>query len=281
LHERRLEIEGRFSKLPTSQEDLQFRKKALQQKIDSLDKEAFQQGVQVQSYFAIIAALQKWIDDNRGKSRWSPDDEKEFLARVQREYDTVAEFDKDLDEIRKQLAAEKQTVDTSVSGEDAIRVQYADLLKREHEVVASAEGRLVGDASETLRLAHQIRSQIQAMQARVDTAKGILRGEVAKKGQQMREKIRAEQGLLDGYGQQVVAVSADARQLVGRIAFDSFRHVYQQFYDLVLKADVGIVDVAFTRKQDNTQAIQKLAGQKDKELKQLDDEFKEVLKDVD
>ena len=52
-------------------------------------------------------------------------------------------------------------------------------------------------------------------------------------------------------------------------------------YDLVLKADVGVVDVAFTRKQDKTLEIQKLANQKDRELKQLDNEFKEVLKDVD
>jgi hypothetical protein len=44
---------------------------------------------------------------------------------------------------------------------------------------------------------------------------------------------------------------------------------------------VGVVDVAFQRKQDKTGAIQKLAGQKDRELKALDEEFQEVLKDVE
>ena len=66
-----------------------------------------------------------------------------------------------------------------------------------------------------------------------------------------------------------------------RIAFDSFKRVRRQFYDLVLKADVGMVDVAWTKKQDDTNKIQDLSKQKDKELKGLDDEFKEVLKDVD
>ena len=55
----------------------------------------------------------------------------------------------------------------------------------------------------------------------------------------------------------------------------------KSFYNLVLKADVGVVDVSFQRKQDKTSEIQKLAGQKDRELRQLDEEFKEVLKDVD
>jgi predicted transcriptional regulator len=42
-----------------------------------------------------------------------------------------------------------------------------------------------------------------------------------------------------------------------------------------------VVDVSFQRKQDKTSSIQKLAAQKDRELKQLDEEFREVLKDVD
>ena len=91
----------------------------------------------------------------------------------------------------------------------------------------------------------------------------------------------AEQRLIETYSQETDAVTGETRNLVGRIAFDSFRRVRQSFYDLVLKADVGVVDVAFQRKQDKTAQIQKLAAQKDHELKQLDEEFKEVLKDVE
>ena len=90
-----------------------------------------------------------------------------------------------------------------------------------------------------------------------------------------------EQQLLAEYQSNVGSVSTGARDLVGRIAFDSFKRVRQQFYDLVLKANVGNVDVSFTRKQDKTQQIQKMAAEKDRELRELDGEFKEVLKDVD
>jgi len=67
---------------------------------------------------------------------------------------------------------------------------------------------------------------------------------------------------------------------VGHIAFESIQKVRRQFYDLVLKADVGLVDVAFTRKQDKTTEIQKLSSQKDDELQSLETEFKEVLEDA-
>jgi tetratricopeptide (TPR) repeat protein len=275
------ELAGRFSKLPTTQEELANRRATLQQKITSLDREAFQQGVTVQSYFAIIAALQKWLEDNKSGGRWTADDEKVFESRVQEEYDAATELQKQLEAVRKKLAGEKDTADTTVSGEDAIRAQYAALLAQEHDILMHVEGAVGPEAKDVIRRAHDVRSRMAGLQQRVDIAKQALRDQVLERGKQIREKIHTEQTLLEGYGQQVVAVSGDARQLVGRIAFDSFKRVYQQFYDLVLKADVGIVDVAFTRKQDNTNAIQKLSAQKDHELKQLDDEFKEVLKDVD
>jgi hypothetical protein len=43
---------------------------------------------------------------------------------------------------------------------------------------------------------------------------------------------------------------------------------------------VGLVDVAFTRKQDKTTEIQKLSSQKDDELQSLEAEFTEVLEDA-
>ena len=44
---------------------------------------------------------------------------------------------------------------------------------------------------------------------------------------------------------------------------------------------MGVVDTAFTKKQATTTGIQKVASQKEEELRALDEEFRPVLKDVD
>jgi hypothetical protein len=49
---------------------------------------------------------------------------------------------------------------------------------------------------------------------------------------------------------------------------------------LIQKADVGLVDIAFTRKQKKTSEIQQLATQKDQELRALEKDFKEILQDA-
>jgi len=49
----------------------------------------------------------------------------------------------------------------------------------------------------------------------------------------------------------------------------------------VLKADVGIVDVAWSRKRERLDKIQLLSQQKATELQQLDGDFKTLLREVD
>ncbi|HET9555270.1 MAG TPA: hypothetical protein VFP50_20055, partial [Anaeromyxobacteraceae bacterium] len=89
-----------------------------------------------------------------------------------------------------------------------------------------------------------------------------------------RDELAREQGGLDG-------VAGDSNEVLGRVAFRSFSAVRAQFYKLVLKADVGIVDVAWSRKRERLDRIQALSAQKSNELETLDREFKLVLREVE
>jgi hypothetical protein len=246
-----------------------------------VDKLAFKLGYELQSLNAVKAAMEKWLDDTRPQRRNTPEEEKAFSEQLRQEGEALSGHQRELDELRQQLAVERSSADASIAGEDALRSQYTEQLRGQHALLGAAEGRLGPDAGKVLARAHEIRNDLAGLRERVTTAKGVLRDQLARRGRQIREKVQSEQALLAGYTQGVASVSGDARHLVGQIAFDSFKRVKRQFHDLVLKADVGVVDVAFTRKQDKTSEIQKIASQKDREIKALDEEFKEVLKDVD
>jgi tetratricopeptide (TPR) repeat protein len=275
------ELQQRFATVPTTQAEVEARKRRMQERVDVTDREAFKLGYELQSLSAVLVAIRKWMDDNRAERRSTPEDEKAFQARLQQEVEVLDGLGKELGDLRAELAQERASADAYLTGEEAIRQDYVSALRRQHQLLAAAEGRMTDQAQRTLERAHQIRAELDGLRGRVGAAKGVLRDQLARRGRQLREKVLAEQALLAGYSADVSQVSGDARNLVGRIAFDSFKRVRQQFYELVLKANVGTVDVAFTRKQDKTSQIQKMSGEKDRELRALDDEFKEVLKDVD
>jgi len=58
-----------------------------------------------------------------------------------------------------------------------------------------------------------------------------------------------------------------------------FTKVADKFYDLVVKSDVGIIDVAWGLKDQKTQSVNKLTNQKNAEMKALDDDFRKVLEE--
>ncbi len=268
--------------LPTSNTAVASRRQAMQERVDVLDKEAFRLGYELQSMNAVLAAVQKWVVDTRGQRGGTAADEKAFQERVRTEQQSAAALEKEIEAVRAELRDARAKVDTSLAGEEQLRAEVTSIESQAHQVIAQAEGRLTDSTALALiARAHATRLRLDAIAQRNEVAKVALQNRVRKKGDEIRDKVVAEQLLLQQYDGDVTRASGEARQLVGRIAFDSFRRVRGQFYDLVLKADVGVVDVAFTRKRDKTSDIQKEAAQKDRELKALDEEFKEVLKDVD
>ena len=58
-----------------------------------------------------------------------------------------------------------------------------------------------------------------------------------------------------------------------------FTKVADKFYDLVVRSDVGIIDVAWGLKDQKTGTVNKLTNQKNSELKALDDDFRKVLEE--
>ncbi|HEY0881823.1 MAG TPA: hypothetical protein VGD87_09840, partial [Archangium sp.] len=275
------ELKKRIDTLPTTSEQVRARKERIQAQIDALDRQAFQLGIVIQSQQAQLTAIRKFVDDTRAQRKDKPEDEKAFLEKVTMEQRGLDGITASLDELRAQLLSERNNADKAVGGEGLLKQEYAQLLEQERLLLVNNRQGLGGDAQKVLLRADVVRADTTAVRERVSRSKTIVRERVAQKAQKLREQVLLEQQLLEGYRTETVAVTGETRNLVGRIAFDSFKRVRQSFYELVLKADVGVVDVAFQRKQDKTGNIQKLASQKDRELKQLDDEFKEVLKDVD
>ncbi len=277
-------LKARIETLPTTKEQVTERKTRIQGAIDALEKQAFQLSIEAQSQAAQLVAVRKYVDDTRIQRKGGPtatEDEKAFLERVTNEQNGIDATLAEIDDLRKRLAAERNNADKAVSGEDALRKQYTGVLDQERVIYNQLRAGLPDDSRRLLGRIDVVRADADALKDRVNRAKGTIRERVQRRAQKLRDQVLAEATLLEGFSKDTDAITGETRNLVGRIAFDSFRRVQKSFYDLVLKADVGVVDVSFQRKQDKTAEIQKKSASKDRELKQLEDEFKDVLKDVD
>jgi tetratricopeptide (TPR) repeat protein len=276
----RQELEPQFRSLPKTQDEVARHRAHYREVLARIEKDVYSLQVQVDGFNAALNAIEKWVADTRSSRQGDPNDDRQFLAQVRGTRQDTADINDLIGTIRKSLK-EEQLRSGNVSADEAVRARYQTALDKEHQILDKAQSQLGADGQAAAARVSTIEHRLEADKARVAEAKAALQASVALKAEAIRKEVEAERDKLRGYAGEVDTVSSDARNLVGRITYDSFKRVKKQFDDLVLKADVGLVDVAWTKKQDDTTKIQNLSKQKDRELKSLDDEFKEVLKDVD
>ena len=53
--------------------------------------------------------------------------------------------------------------------------------------------------------------------------------------------------------------------------------IRRRFYDLVMRADVGKIDVAWAKREDHRLRIDALTRERAREIQALDDEFRDVM----
>lgn len=273
-------LEPQFRSLPKTQDEVAQHRAHYREVLSKVDKEIYGLQVQVDGINAALNAIEKWVGDTRASRQSDPNDERQFLAQVRASRQEAADIGEALASVRKSVK-EEQLRSGNVSADEVVRSRYQAALDKEHQILAKAQSQLGPEAQTVEARVGSLEKRLESDRARVADAKAALQASVAAKAEAIRRQVEAERDKLRGYAGEVDTVSSDARNLVGRITYDSFKRVKKQFDDLVLKADVGLVDVAWTKKQDDTNKIQNLSKQKDRELKSLDDEFKEVLKDVD
>ena len=158
----------------------------------------------------------------------------------------------------------------------ALRGRYARVLAEEREETRKLRalttvGALPADALDRLHAA------IDSLGKRTEEARALLGSRIDAQAAEMKRQVIQEVSQLEAFQQRSLANATGARGLIGSIAYESFRKVLSRFYDAMIKAEVGLVDIAWTRKQKFTEQIQDLSSQKDGELKELELDFREAL----
>ena len=175
-HEERLELgqiqaqlsadRARLGALPTTPAELTARRARMQDRLDAMDREAFRLGTDLQSMNAMLVATQKWVADTRESRRDGPEDEKQFTERLVSEQRSLKALEQEVGKLRGQLLADRGLVDTTLSGEDAIRKEMAAASSRARGILSGVEPRATGDAAQFVRRSTDLRAQIATLEQR-------------------------------------------------------------------------------------------------------------------
>jgi tetratricopeptide (TPR) repeat protein len=277
----RAALEPRFERLPSTPAAAAERLAVVRTRIDAADRETFRLGLAVEGAFAAIRGCEAWIEGHRVQLAPYPAD-RAGLADELRAHRSIAEgYEAELEALRRELAAARDAADgvQALGGGARVRAEYLEALEREWGALEAAGGRRVAPA--LFERADAARERLERVRARARTHAQAALAEATRRSAEVRAQLGADRAALAAQDAALDGIQASSKDLLGRIALRSLADVREQFHRLVLHADVGLVDVAWSRKRSRAERIQQLAVQKDAAVEQLDREYRAIAREVD
>jgi hypothetical protein len=100
---------------------------------------------------------------------------------------------------------------------------------------------------------------------------------LAQQTAEFRAALDAERANVERQEQELVAQEARTSRLLSEVAYDSVLEVRDRFGELSLRANLGIIDVAWREKEDLTDMIESLYDDQRQRLQVLEADFAEIL----
>ncbi|BDG02542.1 tetratricopeptide repeat protein [Anaeromyxobacter oryzae] len=283
VHADRVALGRRLSALPRSAADVRSRAERLRGALDALEGEGFRLSYQLDDAKAAITGAEAWLEQHRAEIAADAEARTEFTGELRKHRAVVEGYEAELRALRQDVAlARDAAAGTDALAEEAtLRSAYAALAARELELLEAHRGGADAGALAALDRAGALAERLAAVRKRAEAAAARVAADATRHAGELRDRIAKEKLAIAGHAEALAAVQGDTKDLVGKIAYQSFSRVRGQFYRLVLKADVGLVDVAWARKRVRLEKIQQLSQQKGEELKQLEDDYRDLLREVD
>lgn len=282
--ERRQKLALMILQLPTTEEEYQARRARMVARVTELERLTGQMRVDIDFMRTVLNGLTYSLTKARDVLDLEPGEETETLGRIEQDLRVVEQLEALRLSLESELESQRASVAAQAAGgelEERLRTDYKRQLLETQTLVNQALARIGTAEQQLLKRIGKDRLEIETLQTQLAAVRDTLREKAVARLEEYRTKVTQERENIEGYQREVAKKDGATRQLLGRIANDSFGRVARQFYELVLKGDVGLIDVAWARKRDRTDRITQLARDKQAELQELESRFREVRSDAD
>jgi tetratricopeptide (TPR) repeat protein len=227
---------------------------------DKIDDSAQEVETAVMSMQAMAVALRIYAP-------YLPDVDRQ---KLQAEIDSVTKearaIEDELADIRKEVVLGKDLApvgDQDLMAARALRRQLIAALDAEHRNLGGRGGAQADQAARISASLEQADQQIDGL-----VGSGL---------EDVKRILAEERKNIAEYRQLLAEYEREARTVGSEVLGFSFKAVKDKLYDIVVRSDVGNVDVAWSQREDTDDDLKRLNLARARDLKQLRDEFKFVL----
>ena len=237
-----------------------------QEGYDALDAQAIDIAGAIDSAQAVAVSLRKYETDAvpamADDKRTHLDSELDAAGRE------AQEIEDELHAVQREISLGKD-----LAGLGDQQIAQARTMRAQVRAAEDAEQRAIsshGRGSPALDRAARLTLQLDALDQQIDQS-------ITAGLEHIKTQLVAEKQTLAAYKAELSEHEKTAHELGKSVLGQSFQNVKTKLDDIVTRTDVGSVDVAWSQKEDTDDDIKRMNLAKSRELKQLRDEFKDII----
>lgn len=222
-----------------------------------------------------LMAIEKHLNERQFAEsgvRLSPESETELRKEIAAEkislqavYDELAGLSREIDiETRKLGAGDNASV-----AEQGMKTQLRQAIEREAELYDRIGQRVGGNVATRYRGLVGVRERSDQLLTRMGSLLALMDAEVRRKTAELLVVVDTELNHLGNYRAEAEGLAADGDDISTRHGMDFFLASLQRMGQVVLDAEVGLLDVVWARKTEQTAALQRLNEDRGRRLKGL------------
>ncbi|MBC7795212.1 MAG: hypothetical protein H7Z43_16025 [Clostridia bacterium] len=270
-------IDAEYRALPQRRDELESRITEREEAIDDQGKRVFRAGFDLESMRTQVRALNAWYGKH---GRDLPTIDRESLReRIDQQTAEIDALEKEQKSLASEVTVERKRVALTAreAREITVRDRYEELLAKERDIFEKGTPNINASGRATFEQIQQQRDRMSRFTAELGLTFAAVAREMDQRSGDLKSKVLKERLTLDELRDVTKLTRVDAEGAVGDVAHQTVAKVAAKFEDLVLRADVGVVDVAWQLKEQQTAEINRRVTEQRRELEVLDAEFREVL----
>lgn len=268
----RRKLEEALRGMPKDSKDFSSRDEELLGGFRGLKRDLSELEVQLLGMDARIVATERFLEDTIDE-RENPQGAEAMHAELSAQRRAVALYREEIAEYRTMIEAGRIQVgvgDARYQRDARLREEYNELVERERSLMARAGIRRDPQLESMFTRVGSVEQQLQRRDAQID-------GVVDERTAELRKALDAETTNVQGYRERLAELEQETEEVVGGVTYASFASVRHRFYDLVLRADVGKIDVSWAQREEHRMRVELLTRERAREIRALDDEFREIM----
>jgi tetratricopeptide (TPR) repeat protein len=268
-----------LSSLPTNESEMQAHEKSMKDRYSELDRQTSELNVEIQALDAQLVAIEQYYRTSRPEQKIRPEDLKGPVRDMRASIEQLRNLH---DKLSEEIADARRDASAAGAAGQAERItakRLEELLQQEAGIENGAKMRLGGNERAEVDRVDGVLSRCDAIDRQLADFDKRVDTQVDARLQTVQQYLATEKEELAKANEKLGSVMEESKSLGGGLAQAMFTRVADKFYDLVVRSDVGIIDVSWGLKDQKTSAVTKLTNQKNLELKALDEDFHKILED--